>query len=79
MSALEQVESWLSGLELDDAGLVNAAIARVLAGKLDEVKGDDSGAAAIAISGIAKELRAVIADIRDASGERQEFIADLFA
>lgn len=79
MSVSAQLDVWLGAVELDSAGDVSAAIARVLAAKLDAVREDDSGAAAIAISGIAKELRAVITDIRNASGEQQEFIADLFA
>jgi hypothetical protein len=58
---------------------MSAAIARALASKLDAVQGDDSGAAAMAISGIAKELRAVIDEIRDSSGDRQEFVSDLFS
>ena len=79
MSASDQLEAWLSQVELDEASEVNAAIARALAAKLDAVREDSSGAAAMAISGIAKELRAVIVDIRDASGERQEFLTDLFS
>jgi hypothetical protein len=79
VSASEQLDAWLSSVTLDQAGEMNAAIARVLASKLDAVRDDDSGAAAIAISGIAKELRAVIDEIRNTSGDRQEFVTDLFS
>jgi hypothetical protein len=78
-SASAQLEVWLARVQLDDAAEVSAAIARALAAKLDSVKDDDSGAAAIAISPIAKELRAVIDEIRDSSGDRQEFVSDLFS
>jgi hypothetical protein len=79
VSASAQLEVWLARVQLDDAGEMSAAIARALASKLDSVQDDDSGAAAMAISGIAKELRAVIDEIRDSSGDRQEFVSDLFS
>jgi hypothetical protein len=66
-------------VDLDEAGLANAAIARALAAKLDEARDSESGAAAMAMSGIAKELRAVIDDIRDSASDRQSFVSDLFS
>ena len=73
------VAKLLDGMELDDAGNANAAIARALAGKLDEARTQDSGTIAMAISGIAKELRATLEAILATSSETEEFIADLFA
>jgi hypothetical protein len=75
----EAVDVLLAGLELDDAAAANAAIARALAAKLDEARASDSGAAAMAMSGIAKELRAVIDEIRQATGDREQFVTDLFS
>lgn len=69
----------LSSLTLDNAAEANAAIARALASKLDEAQASDSGAVAMAISGIAKELRAVIQEIRDSTGDREEFVTGLFS
>ncbi len=78
-SVAAAVEKLLAGMELDQAGEMNAAIARALASKLDEAKRSDSGAIAMAISGIAKELRAVVDALLAATGESEEFVADLFA
>lgn len=75
----EAVDKLLDGLELDDAGAANAAIARALASKLDEAQRSDSGAVAMAISGIAKELRAVIEEIRAAASDQEAFVTDLFS
>lgn len=73
------LETLLASLVLDNAGKANAAIARALASKLDEAKQSESGAVAMAISGIAKELRAVIEEIRDSVNDGQEFVTDLFS
>lgn len=73
------IDNLLKGMELDPLGETNAAIARALAGKLDEARRSDSGAIAMAIAGIAKELRAVVDSILATSGDNQEFVADLFA
>ena len=78
-SVAQAVAKLLDGLDLDDVGEANAAIARALASKLDEAGQSDSGAIAMAISGIAKELRstveAILADVR----ETDAWITDLFA
>ena len=66
-------------MDLDEAAQTNAAIAIALAAKLDEAREQDSGTIAMAISGIAKELRATIEAILATSTETEEFIADLFA
>lgn len=77
-TVMAAVERLLASLELDEAGEMNAAIARALAAKLDEARQSDSGAIAMAISGIAKELRAVVEAILEASSNTQEFVAGLF-
>jgi hypothetical protein len=75
----ESIERLLGGLELDPALEANAAIARALAGKLDETREADSAAASMAIAGIAKELRAVIDEIRSATDDQEGFVTDLFS
>lgn len=73
------VDKLLATLELDEVGKTNAAIAQALAAKLDEARQSDSGAIAMAISGIAKELRAVIESILATTSDNEEFVADLFS
>lgn len=76
---LAAVDRWLKTLELDDDVSTRAAIARALATKLDESVAADSGPAAMAAAGIAKELRDVLDAIREATDtEASDFIADLF-
>jgi hypothetical protein len=73
------VNALLSGMELDPAGNARAAIARALARKLDEAGHQDSGTIAMAMSGIAKELRGTLDTILEGTGDSQTFLADLFA
>ena len=68
----------LDGMELNDEGEANAAIARALAAKLDEAGQSDSGTIAMAISGIAKELRATVEAILSDARETDAWITDLF-
>lgn len=72
------VEHMLANIDLDDVGLTNAAIAKALAAKLDEAQGADSGAVAMAVAGIAKELRSTVEAIFEATNDTNEFVADLF-
>lgn len=62
----------------DDLGKVRAALALQLARKLDEAVDDSSTGSAQATPGISKELRAVLADLAAARGEKEEFIAGIF-
>ena len=78
MTVSEAVDGWLATVELDELGDTRASIARALAQKLDEAGHQDSGSIAMAMSGIAKELRATIDAIRDDSGGVDLFLADLF-
>lgn len=78
-SAVAKLEQLIATLTLDAAGETNAAIAYALALKLDEAQHSDSGAVAMAIGGIAKELRAVIDAICESASDRQEFVSDLFS
>lgn len=75
----EALDQLLATIDLDEAGLVNAAIARALALKLDEAGRSDSGTIAMAISGIAKELRSVVESILEGVAERDEFVEGLFS
>jgi hypothetical protein len=77
--AAEKVEALLGEIELEPAMGVNAAIARALAAKLDETREAESAAASMAIAGIAKELRAVIDEIRSATDDQSGFVTDLFS
>jgi hypothetical protein len=79
VTAAEAVDALLSSLELDAAAQAKAAIARALASKLDEAGGQESGTIAMAISGIAKELRAVLDAILESQGDDDAFTAGLFA
>jgi hypothetical protein len=78
-STSDAIERLLLVLDLDEAGLANAAIVRALAAKLDEARHSESGAAAMAMPGIAKELRAVIDEICESASDRQSFVSDLFS
>jgi hypothetical protein len=79
VSVAASVDKLLSGIELDDAGEARAAIARTLASKLDQASYQEAGVVAMAISGIAKELRATLDEILEATNETDEFVADLFS
>lgn len=69
----------LRGLELDDAGLAKAEIARTLARKLDQSSEMTGGAMAMAVAGIAKELRELVDAILESTEDNEAFVADLFA
>ena len=79
LSVASAVAKLLDGMELDDAGEANAAIARALASKLDEAGQSDSGTIAMAISGIAKELRATVEAILADAKDTEEWVGELFA
>lgn len=75
----EKVTALLATVELDDLGSARAAIALTLAMKLDEASRSDSGAIAMAIAGISKELRAVLDTILEGTAEDDEFVASLYS
>lgn len=78
-SVVDAVEALLGSMELDEAGQLDAAVARVLAAKLDEaVLPGVPASVALAVAGIAKELRSVTDAIVARSGAAQEFVAGLF-
>lgn len=72
------LDKLLITLELDEAGDTKAAIARALAKKLDQASTDRTGAVAMAISGIAKELRDLIDALTEDTSARDAFVASLF-
>jgi hypothetical protein len=72
------INTWLETLALDPAGEVRAALVRSLAAALDEASGSESGAMAMATAGIAKELRAVVDAILEATEDDGGFVAGLF-
>lgn len=66
----------LATLDLDEAGQARAAIARAVAGKLDVAVRSDLRPDPTA--GLSKELREVVNELLEASGDDQEFTASLF-
>jgi hypothetical protein len=79
VTIFEKVEALLADIELDSFGEARAAIALMLAAKLDEAAGDHNGAVAMAVAGISKELRAVIDSILEITAEDDDFVAGLYA
>ncbi len=67
----EAVDALLATLPLDERGLADAEVARVLAAHLDSA---EEGSASVA--GLARELRATLNGL--AGGERAGFVAELF-
>lgn len=74
-----KVQALLAEVELDTAGETRAAIAVALAQKLDDALISDSGAVAMAIAGISKELRSVLDSILEDTAADDQFVADLYA
>jgi hypothetical protein len=79
VSVAPAVEHLLTTVTLDDGGAAKAEIARTLAYKLDQTAASESATSALAVAGIAKELREVLDAILEATGEVEEFVAGLFA
>ncbi|MGP8180842.1 MAG: hypothetical protein ACLP1E_08700 [Acidimicrobiales bacterium] len=79
MTVASAVNALLDTLDLDERGETNAEIARALATKLDQAVGDTKGDVAIAISAIAKELRAVVDALLETAHGSDDFVAGLFA
>ena len=78
VSVFEATETMLGGLDLDDVGLAKASAALGLAKKLDAcVAKDPTGGDPTA--GIAKEWRELVDAILGTTGDRDEFVAGLFA
>lgn len=75
---LEKVDAYLATVTLDEAAAANAAIAQTLAVKLDQCRTDVTGAQAMAAPAIAKELRATLAAVVNATSDHAEFVAGLF-
>lgn len=78
-SVLAAVESLLSEWELDAMGNARAALARLLAAKLDQVRSSEVAQAALAVPGISRELREVLDAIQEQADDNAEFVAGLFA
>ena len=76
---LTALDAFLRTLDLDEAQQTNAAIARALATKLDQAKADQTGAVAMAVAGLAKELRSVVDAIADATSGDDDLMGDLFS
>ena len=77
-SVTAAVQALLNDLVLDLAGSASASIAVALAGKLDAAAGSNSGAVTIAAAGLAKELRAVLAELLATQEQDDELLARLF-
>jgi hypothetical protein len=68
----------LASLDLDEGAKANAAIALLLATKLDQAREDSTGVVAMATAGLAKELRATLEAIQKAGDGSAEFVMALF-
>ena len=77
-TVLSAVDALIADLPMDLAALTQAAIARVLASKLDDARVSSSGAVSVAVPGLAKELRAVLADLVMDNSEMESFVDGLF-
>lgn len=66
-------------VDLDAAGEAKAAIGRALARKLDQSGEGTGGAMAMAVAGIARELREIVDAILEASSDSDAFVVDLFS
>lgn len=76
---LEAVEAVIAKWELDALGEAKAAIARSLAVKLDFARMSNAATVAIAMPGLARELRETLQSIGDDQFDGKDFVADLFA
>lgn len=63
-SVVVELERWLAQLELTGSAGALAAVARQLAGRMDGGSLDDKSVAAVA-----REMRSVVADIRELAGD----------
>lgn len=68
-STVAALDKFLIGLELGPAELVQAETARALAEKLDACRVSDSGVAAQATPGLAKQFLDVLEELRDSERE----------
>jgi hypothetical protein len=75
----DKTESFIATLTLDEAGEARAQIALALAGKLDQAAKSDSAGVAQSVAGISRELRDTLDQLSLSQGERQAFVAELFA
>jgi hypothetical protein len=77
-SAVEDLDNLLAGQDLDDNAQFLAGVAKRLAQRLDSVAVSTKAQDAMAMPQIAKELRAVVAEIMGASQDDKEWLAGLF-
>jgi len=77
-SVTEAVDALLEGLQLNPEGQARAAIARALAGKLDDAALSQSGVVAAAAAGIAKELSATLDALVAGQVDPDDFVSELF-
>jgi len=77
-SAVEDLDNLLAGQELDDSQRFLAGVAKRLAQRLDSVAVSTKAQDALAMPQIAKELRAVVAEIMGASQDDKEWLGSLF-
>lgn len=78
-SAVGDLDALLDTQDLDAHGRFRAGVARRLAMRLDQVAISDKAQDALAMPQIAKELRAVVAEIMDVSEDDKAWLAGLLA
>lgn len=76
-SAVEDLQRLIESQELDEMGRFQAGVAIRLAQRLDKIASSDKAQDALAMPQIAKELRAVVAELMGASENDREWLADL--
>lgn len=76
-SNVEKLEALFESQELDPLGAWNASLAMALAARLDKIAVSEKAQDALAMPQIAKELRAVVAEIMGASQDDKEWLAGL--
>lgn len=76
-SNVERLAALFETQELDAHGQWNASLALSLAGRLDKIAVSEKAQDALAMPQIAKELRAVVAEIMGASQDDKEWLAGL--
>jgi hypothetical protein len=78
VTVLESVDALLDDTPLDLMGQAQAAVARVLAAKLDDARSSTSGAVAVAVPGVARELLSILTELTADTGEVVNFVDGLF-
>jgi hypothetical protein len=78
-TCLQAFDALVATVEPDEAVEAKAAIGRALAAKLDQTSRAEGGAVAMAVAGIARELREIVDAILEQTADTDAFVVDLFS